>query len=255
MRILFDSNSLQVSQHLRDNRRLSTLITKLIYDKHTINFSSPKNIEKKELDDTHVLVITTRFPNEYSSFEIQIISEYIEDGGGLLIMSNHADWPSKKLQDFRIHDAKLLSECDLQIEFEQTFFRNKNAKQKTTLSDSHFNQSHPIITGGVFGKSIKSIVTNTSCSIIGSEGDSIVSISNDMVDKRNNLPPIDRSFTHSLEINTTKGSMKSGRIVAIADSGFIGTDGTSNPGPGLIGWGDNLHFLSNSILWLAHELG
>ena len=42
-----------------------------------------------------------------------------------------------------------------------------------------------------------------------------------------------------------------GRVVVLADSGFIGSAGTTRPGPGLIEQGDNLRFVLNTIAWLV----
>lgn len=255
MRLLFDRDSLQTRHHLRDNQRLSTLITKLIDEQYQVAFSSPPGLDKHELNDTDVLVITTRYPRDYSPDETQNIKSFIESGGGLLLMSNHADWPSKRLKDTRKNDAKLVDDIDFPITFERTFFRNKQDKRKTTITSKQFNQSHPIITGGSSGESIKSIVTNTSCSIDAKAGDTIISIPNGMVDKRANLPSTSKSFAHVIDNVYREKNINSGRVVAIADSGFIGSDGTYYPGPGLVGWADNLRFILNSILWLSCALG
>ena len=45
----------------------------------------------------------------------------------------------------------------------------------------------------------------------------------------------------------------SGRVVVVADSGFVGEDDTGQPGPGLIGRDDNRTFLSNIIEWLLNQ--
>ena len=251
MKILFDSKGLQTKHHLRDNQRLSALITMLMREQHLISFSSPPDIDIQELNVSDILLITTRSSDEYRSNEIKNIKKFIEAGGGLLLMSNHADWPSRGLKDTREHDAKLAVDCDLRIDFERTFFCHKQDGQRTILSGSDLNQNHPIISGGSHGKPVKTIVTNTSCSILATSGDFIVSISNQMEDKRSNLSPSNRSFAHAIDGSLNGEYNISGRVVAVADSGFIGTDGTSYPGPGLIGYGDNLQFILNTILWLS----
>jgi hypothetical protein len=42
-----------------------------------------------------------------------------------------------------------------------------------------------------------------------------------------------------------------GRVVVTADSGFIGSEGTTFPGTGLIAMGDNRRFIVNILLWLG----
>jgi len=46
----------------------------------------------------------------------------------------------------------------------------------------------------------------------------------------------------------------SGRIIVIADSGFIGSDNTIKPGPGQITKGDNLAFIINCLEWLSKKV-
>jgi hypothetical protein len=43
-----------------------------------------------------------------------------------------------------------------------------------------------------------------------------------------------------------------GRVVVVANSGLIGTEGTQFPGLGLIEKGDNRIFLQNAVRWLAN---
>ena len=49
--------------------------------------------------------------------------------------------------------------------------------------------------------------------------------------------------------------MIEGRVVTVADSGFIGDEGTNVPGPGLINHGDNARFIKNVVRWLGREIG
>ena len=41
----------------------------------------------------------------------------------------------------------------------------------------------------------------------------------------------------------------------MADSGFIGDEGTNVPGPGLFDHGDNARFVKNVVRWLGREMG
>ncbi|HUW14547.1 MAG TPA: hypothetical protein VM537_32805 [Anaerolineae bacterium] len=58
----------------------------------------------------------------------------------------------------------------------------------------------------------------------------------------------------ALQAGTGLDSGCKGRVVVIADSGFIGSDGTAYPGVGLIGHGHNLRFVLHALRWLAGEL-
>jgi hypothetical protein len=80
-----------------------------------------------------------------------------------------------------------------------------------------------------------------------SSGVPIVSFNQQITDYRNGLPARNRYFAVALE-KTDK--VRDGRVVIVADSGFIGTDGTTYPGRGLIGYGNNGSFAQNAIFWL-----
>jgi hypothetical protein len=60
-------------------------------------------------------------------------------------------------------------------------------------------------------------------------------------------------FAHALDLSTTD-SRGEGRVVTIADSGFIGSRWTQVPGPGLVRWADNLQFVHNAIRWAGREI-
>ncbi len=99
-----------------------------------------------------------------------------------------------------------------------------------------------------------SFVINNCSSIVASTGEPVVLLSSEMVDKRNMLPSAGQFFAHATDPEAKSIANIKGRVVTISDSGFIGTDGTDYPGPGLIGQGDNLRFIKNVVRWLGCEL-
>lgn len=235
MKVLIDEKGLQARNHLRRNKhRLSIFIAELMSISCQVFFSS---ITQNNLRNCDVLIITTRL-SPFSNDEKDYIHNFILDGGGLLLMSNHGNLSQ--------YDAKLADE-KFGVEIQPTFFRHKFERVHTTLSESNLNSNHPIISGS---PTVNSIVTNTCCSIHSDSGDCIVSLSNEMEDRLNSniRPTSEQYFAHALE-------EAQGRIVTIADSGFIGSDCTTSPGPGLILHGDNLRFIKNVIRWLGGELG
>ena len=86
-------------------------------------------------------------------------------------------------------------------------------------------------------------------------GHPLVSLSQDMMDLRNGNSPHNRLFAHALDPETAGTLSIEGRVVTVADSGFIGDDGTNVPGPGLIDHGDNAQFVKNAVRWLGREMG
>lgn len=75
----------------------------------------------------------------------------------------------------------------------------------------------------------------------------LVSLAPPMVDEHNGLAVSEYLFGCALE----RTSARRGRVVVLADSGFIGSAGTTRPGPGLVEHGDNLRFVLNTIVWLG----
>jgi hypothetical protein len=251
MKVLIDRNGLQVQYHLRDRLRLGVFITELLSASYLVAFSSQEGLTREGLSRFDVLVITTRSSVDYSQTESESIHNFVHNGGGLLLMSNHGDYG--QLKDMRRFDVKLADRFGVTLE--RTFFRHSLQGERTVLSQSALNLNHPIIAGASGEGPVRSIVTNTCCSIVANEGEGLVSLSNEMVDKRSGSSPNGQFFAHALEIKSGLKTNHKGRIVTIADSGFIGTDCSAYPGPGLIGHGDNLRFIKNVIRWLGGELG
>ncbi len=99
-------------------------------------------------------------------------------------------------------------------------------------------------------------MTNNCSSIVAEGlGYPLVSLSQDMMDLRNGNSPQNRLFAHALDPETAGSLSIEGRVVTVADSGFIGDEGTNLPGPGLIGHGDNARFIKNAVRWLGREMG
>lgn len=255
LRVLIDSKGLQARVHRR-NERLCTLLSYL-RQWHTIEFSSPGELTESELEQCDVLIITTRSGRKfaYASEEYESIENFVRDNSGLLLMSNHGG-PSEQ-RDTRKYDSKLVRKLKLGVAIENTFFENYLADVPTVLAGTVLNSEHPIITGSSDGKRVNSIVTKTCCSVKPEEdkGVPIVHLSDDMVDRMNQKrPSSEQLFAHALEASSVPGLEGGGRIVTVADSGFIGSIWTQNPGPGLARWGDNLRFVDNAIRWLGHNL-
>ena len=257
MRILFDRNGIQAYVHLDDNLRLGVLLTELFSANNWISFSSGQALTSDELSEADILVITTRAAlplpwieeMKYTPQELSDISNFVHRGGGLLLMSNHADYSGNTF-DARKHDAVLAEQFGITLE--STFYANP-LNEKTRITVPEFKIDHPIITGSDDDKPVESIITNTFCSIFANNGDCIVSIPEEVVDIRDGSAQVGRGFAWALEGEQIKPGAK-GRIVVVADSGFIGTGITTMPGPGLIGHGHNLRFVNNIIRWLGKEL-
>lgn len=235
-------------------KRLATLINELEACSYSVEFSQGPELTTSELDNCGVLIITTRYPKKYSYArqEMHHIDSYIHRGGGILLMSNHSDCVGNP-HDTREFDNQFARKV-LGFTLETTFYTHTEGNKYIKLSNSDLNQGHPIISGVSKEDPISSVITNTCCSIASNKGRSIVSISPKTVDLRNGSTPQNRCFCLAIDTRKYETGSSKGRIVAIADSGFIGAHNTNKPGPGLIEQGDNKRFIVNIARWLFGEL-
>ena len=257
MKVILDSMGLQAQVHLAGRRRLARFLSILesIPD-CSVSFSSGPTLTWQELRDHAVLVITTRYPLEvaYSGQELTRIWDFVRLGGGLLLMSNHGDLPGSNPHDLTQFDAQVGKLFGVDVE--RSWFQNPAGVELSVLSGRDLLASHPIIGGRGEGEAVKTIVINN-CSSIVTEGLGypLISLSQDMMDLRNGNSPQNRLFAHALDPETAGSLSIEGRVVTMADSGFIGDEGTTLPGPGLIGYGDNAQFIKNVVRWLGREMG
>lgn len=253
LRILIDGKSLQARHHRRDDQRLCTLLSAL-RQRHQVDLSSEARTISDYLPQYDAVIVATRYPEayRYAAEELQAIHRFVYEGGGLLLLTNHADLPGRNPNDTREYDAELAATFGIDIQ--PTFFRNHLENVPTVLAGETLRVHHPIIKGASNEERIRSIVTNTCSSIRCERGESLALLPPKMVDRRTGeSAQTDQVFAHAFDLSLIASSEGTGRIVTIADSGFIGSRWTEVPGPGLITWGDNLQFISNAVQWAGHE--
>jgi hypothetical protein len=252
MKVLVDGNGLQTRAHAQDGKRLATFLARLavLPDCHvTLTLEAPLTAEL--LGEQDVLVITTRKwqTSPYAPAELDCIAAFVRAGGGLLLMSNHGDVPGRHPLDMTRSDALLARAFGVAIE--NAFFAHPEPNRLSEFCEADLLTTHPIIRGAAGEAPVRSLVTNNCCSIISPDGAPLVYLTGQMVDQRNGFPVQGRCFAVALENSAQVGR---GRVVVVADSGFIGTEGTTFPGIGLIEHGDNARFARNAVRWLGRCL-
>ena len=171
-------------------------------------------------------------------------------------MSNHAERASPGSgKDFRKHDATLVQACRFDVAIEPTFFQHVLRNELSTLTCKAETRGHSIVSGVNEQTCVSTLVTSTCCSLTTESGEPLAALSEDMLDSGKTKPTSEQ--LHALALRTGAGLPLGcdGRVVVVADSGFIGTSGAQGRGKGLIGHGDNLRFVMNAIRWLGSELG
>jgi Ankyrin repeats (3 copies) len=244
MKILLDGKCLQTQAHFHyekaKGQRLAAFIEMLqnLAADTTIGFID-ETITKESLNGVDVFVQTTR-DAPITDEEIVVIQEFVNSGGGLLIMSNHAPHhpPSARL-----------AAC-FGVELEGGFFLTDGVR--TTISGSDLTD-HPIISAGDGKGSIKSLVTNTTDSIRANCGRPLAYLPTAMRFLSTDISGRDRVYALAIDGPTDISPSTAGRVIILADSGFVGGGDTRYPGIGLFDQGGNGEFMRRIVLWLTGE--
>ena len=250
MRIIFDSNSLQTKVHLgfkvrpeweeAKGRRLTTLLETVeeAVPGASVEFYDGK-YTRDALADCGALVFLTR-KEPFDPEELEAIHAFVTGGGGLLIMSNHGDHAE--------YDCVLAVRFGFR--FEPSFFRIPGPELGRMSGD--LLGDHPILKGEAGEPEIQELFTNTTCHITSESGTVLATLDERMKEKFEDLSPRGTIFALALDGKAGDlGDDVKGRIVAIADSGFVGTKGADRPGVGIIDEGDNMAFHKRVLRWLV----
>jgi hypothetical protein len=245
--ILIDSLGLQARVHLRDGRRLADLLAALAAAPgFRVAFSPSAPLTAGVLKGRDVLMLTTRkkADADYAEAEIASIQGFVQRGGGLLLMSNHGDIPGRPYPDLTASDARLAGRFG--IEIENAFFASTEWGRAVEIREESLSHDHPVLRGIAAANPVRSLVINNCSSIRPGAGVALAFLPETMLDHRDGRSPRSRCLAVALDQRASGG-----RVVVTADSGFIGSEGTTFPGTGLIAMGDNRRFIVNILLWLG----
>ena len=247
MNILIDSLGLQARVHLRDGRRLADLLATLATQPGVqVAFSTPATLTAGVLKGRDVLMLTTRkkADADYTEAELDGIEGFVREGGSLLLMANHGDIPGRPYPDLTASDARLARRFG--IEIENSFFASTEWGRAAGIREDNLSQDHPVLRGIAAANPVRSLVINNCSSIRPGAGVALAFLPESMLDHRDGRSPRSRCLAVALD-----QCAPGGRVVVTADSGFIGSEGTTFPGTGLIAMGDNRRFIVNILLWLG----
>ena len=244
MKVLLDSNSLQVAVHLglhsspkaKDTcgKRLSTFLSIIKGLGCDIAFTEDESrtITNNLLIDCSVLVITTRRPSlpKPSETELETIRQFVQRGGSLLLMSNHP-WPQMSNPIPDIHTASLFHAT-----LSGPIYKQRRFTRKLIQIRGDDLRQHPI-TDGLKGP----IVFKNGCRISTNAGDIIAML------------PGEKYEPNIFAVAVDEPQKGKGRVVVTADSGFIADDDTNFPGQGLIHRGSNMRFIRQIFEWLLKQ--
>jgi hypothetical protein len=115
------------------------------------------------------------------------------------------------------------------------------------IREENLIHDHPVLRGIAAANPVRSLVINNCSSIRPGAGVPLAFLPEAMLDHRDGRSPRTRCLAVALD-----RCASGGRVVVTADSGFIGSEGTTFPGTGLIARGDNRRFILNILLWLGN---
>lgn len=232
MRVLFDTKTIQANLQNRGGKRLLDFfqIVAEISNEPCLGTLS-QTIDAGCLAVCDILVVPTR-REPYEDCEVAAIQKFVEDGGGLLLMSNHGDIPENH-NNWTRYDFKLAQAFNVNLQ--RAWFEDKN-KNPALLSDGDLNFDHPIMSG------VDQIAFNNCCGVSGA-GTWLARLNSSVYDRVASIEPTNFLFGVALDYGK-------GRVVVTADSGFVGNSETT---AGLIDMRSNKCFLKNILLWLDHQ--
>lgn len=236
MNILLDANTLQGQAHLEEpevkGRRLNAFLG--ILAEIGATRWTPGPLLDPALRDAALLVVPTRI-RPFAKEELDAVEAFVGAGGALWLLSNH--------HPYHEHDAPLARRFGVVLE--PTFF---HTPKSLTPIEGRFLAGHAILTGPA--GPVRSIVTNTTCSLAPSAAAPVAFLPEAMTDRLGGPPPGGRLFGAALDARAGSPDRSGGRVLLLADSGFLGDAGSTVPGTGLVEEGDNRVFIRNAVAWL-----
>lgn len=258
--ILVDNKTIQIFGHFEKfffnafgqqvlpNPAFKTRLNQFFEILEDINSDTKNNIivdkiTEENLKKSDCLIILTR-SKAFTDDEINLILNFIKKmGKNLLLMSNH--------NPLELFDNDLTRK--LGVTLSGGYWGGK-PKEFTTI-DNECLSNNTIIRGKGVEKSISRIVINTTCRIISDIGEPIIYLPNTMVggwSSKNEELIKNKVFGLVIDGEYNNNEKINGRVVILADSGFIGDKDSTFPGFGLIDKGDNILFLQRILQYLLN---
>lgn len=190
----------------------------------------PGELKRSLLQDTTCLILTTRV-FMFSQEEIRDIVAFTNEGGSLLVMSNHPPFDERDDQLARALGFRFLS---------PSYPWHMGQAGVTTIRGPDLGDHE------ISGHLDQGIVFNNSCRIAPPDsGEALV------LARLPGEPPPANVFAMVMEL--PQNGTRAGRVVAVADSGFIAPVATHVPGPGQFERGNNSNFLAGILAWLCRQ--
>ncbi|MHC4598455.1 MAG: hypothetical protein ACYS47_05575 [Planctomycetota bacterium] len=238
MKILLERRSLQGEAHLEREEvrgeRLTTFLASLEVAAGAPPRWSEGTLDAEPLAHADVFIVPTKL-TPYAEDERDVLDDFVRAGGGLWVLSNH--------DPFHESDGLLLERFGVRLE--AAFLRTEGST--TAIGGEHL-KPHAVLDGE--GGKVGTLVTNTTCSIRSEKGRIVALLPETMADKHTGDPPRGGLYAHALD-GTAGDDVGKGRVLTVADSGFLGDRTSRIPGPGQIEEGDNILFVRNAVNWLA----
>lgn len=234
--VLFDPSTLQVGVELTNPPRLATLFgmlsgTGCSYSIATLPISQDQLLNENNEPIPGVFVIPTRVNNAFTTEELEAIVNYVNAGGSLLHMSNHAPYSAI--------DAVLAEKFGVCLT--PVFLGVLNTEI------TNINTNNPVLQVD----NVQKICAHDGCLMtINTENpNNPLVLASFTVDNLSDTPPEYRGTEQLFALSLTPGR---GKVVYAVNSGWIGDYGTGVPAWGMMPYGNNLAFITSVFGWLLN---
>lgn len=260
MKILFDAYGQQIVTQVQTGTRLTGLFACLDAAQYSYDIASDQEPLNKTLSNEYnVLVLTTRMTVPYTVAELNAITNFVVNGGGLWCMANHAGFNLSGINNN--HTRYTGSVCStFWSALEAAAYSSNTNTSEVDLTEGNLT-SHPTIVGqegwpladGSNSMLVSKIATRSFCGVYQNAfSENIAGLDNlPNVWNVQSKKPVTQGVQWAIGLSNPN-SVGKGRVVICGDSGWI-ADTTSNyPGPGEFQNGDNAQYTLNTLSWLAN---
>jgi hypothetical protein len=259
MNILFDSMGVQVQVQQQTGIRLTTWTTSLTSAGYQLSYTDYTQPIECQLEGNDVLVILTRqwtqtpngailtcpapssppLPNaiprfwnfSYNHYDLGGIVQWVNDGGGLLLFTNHTE-PPGSAPYFPIYDIQLAAALGITVVY-------------ATFNLSAFTLAPEPSAPAAIINGVTSIQALDSGGIVPGQGTVLIPLPKTSADSGPyNYSPSKHAFGVLYEVGE-------GKVIVLGHSGIVANDSTCWPSPGQIGSVNNEQFLNNCIAYLG----
>ncbi|WP_298513309.1 hypothetical protein [uncultured Kordia sp.] len=258
MKILFDRYGQQIQVQINQGNRLTGMFETLTEANYAYDIAQGA-LSDATLNGYDVLILTNRMDDPFEKAELEAITNFVTNGGGLWCMANHSGFNLGNINNNHVrytgsvcstfwsaYEAAAYSSTDRQDN--EVPLTGTNLSNHPTIIGA---KGWPIVKGGTTTV-VSSIVTRSFCAVYPNAFSTSIAALEGLkyVVNTQSSKPITNGVLWSIGLSDPK-SVGKGRVVICGDSGWLGNTDSDWPGPGEYQNGDNAQYMLNTVTWLS----